>query len=1033
MDPGVPDTAALAALVRGLRQGAALTQRELAGRAGLSLGSIRNLEQGRTHRPGPGSLRALAAALSLSPAQAGDLERAASGRGVWLQVLGPLAAWRDGVAVPLGGPAQRAALGLLAVSPGALVHRAAIIDVLWPDSPPANAVNLVQAHVSRLRKMLAARRVPDQDGLLSSAGASYRLRAGPGQLDLARFGQLIADARAACARADYQGGCGLYQLALELWRGEPLADVDLLRGYPEVTGLARRRADTVVEYARVASAAGWHDRVLALLRELAGREPLHEQAHAQLMIALAGCGQQAEALAVYHDLRRRLDDELGMPPGPEVAEAHQLVLRQDIPAPATPATPAPGAAARRMVTRLEVPRQLPAAPPFFTGRAGELAALAQMLDQAGGSTPETVVISAIGGTAGVGKTALAIHWAHQMAERYPDGQLYADLRGFDPSGRPVTPDQVIRGFLDALGVAANRIPPGLDAQAGLYRSLLAGRHMLIVLDNARDEQQVRPLLPGTPRCLVVVTSRRQLAGLAASNDAGLITLDVLTAVEARRLLTARLGTGRVAAEPDAVTEIADLCAFLPLALAVAAARAAARPRRPLATLAAELRTTTGRLDALDTADPAASIRAVFSWSYQQLSPQAARLFRLLGLHPGPDITIAAAASLAGISPRQAGQTLDKLTQAHLIAEHSPGRYAFHDLLRAYAASQAHDPEPDRNAAVGRILDHYLHTACHSRVLLRRPQQEPLALAPPSPGTRPERPAGHRQALAWFNAEHQVLLAAVTVAAETGADRRAWQLPCAMADYYRRRGFPYEQVTVMTSALAAATRLGDALGQAMSLRRLGLACYSTGYYDQARAHLEYCLPLYQQLGDRKGEAVTQQNLAYVADAQGRYADALRHNELARGLFQAIGHGLAEAETLGNVGWGHALLGDYELARQCCEQALALAARLGGGTFEHAIWDTLGYIAHHLGNFALAAAHFESALSLSRDHSDLLIEASILNHLGDARHAAGEMPQARQAWQQALAIYDDIQHPDAGQLRDKLAHPAASPQLPGRSGS
>ena len=668
------------------------------------------------------------------------------------------------------------------------------------------------------------------------------------------------------------------------------------------------------------------------------------------------------------------------------------------------------------------PSQLPAGLAQFIGREHELKALYELLSQASQQPAGgTVAISAIGGTAGIGKTALAVHWARQVSGRFPDGQFYVNLRGFGPPGRPLAAAEAVSGFLAALGVAPEAMPSGLDAQVGMYRGLTTGKQLLIVLDNARDAEQVRPLLPGSPGCLVLITSRAWLGGLAVSEGARLLTLDVLSEDEAWQLLASRLGAGRVTAEPGAAKELIELSGQLPLALAIVSARASACPDFPLAGLAAELRDRSGRLDVLDAGDPSSSVRAVFSWSYDQLSSAGARMFRLLGLHPGPDVTAHAAASVAGTPPGKARRLLDELVRASLLTQRAPGRFSYHDLLRAYAASKAEDcdPEPDRDAAAGRILDHYLHTASHSRMLLRRPEQEPLALAPPSPRTRPERPADHRQALAWFNAEHQVLLATVTLTAETGTDRRTWQLPCAMAEYFRRRGYPHEQVTVMASALAAATRLDDALGQAMSLRRLGLACYSTGNYDKARAHLEHCLPLYQQLGDRTGEAAAQQNLSYVAGAQGRYAEALCHSELARGLLQAIGHEFGEAEALGNSAWFHALLGDYQRARTFCEQALAVIAKLDGCSFEHAIRDTLGYVEHHLGNFAQAAAHFESALALSRDISDAPLEAEILIHLGEARHAVGELPQARQAWQQALAIYDDIQHPGVGKVRAKLA--------------
>ena len=362
----------------------------------------------------------------------------------------------------------------------------------------------------------------------------------------------------------------------------------------------------------------------------------------------------------------------------------------------------------------------------------------------------------ISGTAGVGKTALAVHWAHQHAGGFPGGQLYVNLRGFGPAD-PLRPAEALRIFLDALAVPAAQIPATLDGRQSVYRSRLAGTKTLIVLDNAGGPDQVRPLLPGAPGCLVIVTSRNQLAGLIAADGAQAIVLDVLTSGEAHHVLARRLGPDRVAAEPAAAGELARLCARLPLALAVTGARAAARPDFTLTTLAAELRDTRGRLDALTTGEEdATDVRAVFSWSYHQLSTPAARMFQLLGLHPGPDTTAAAAASLAGLDPGHARRLLRELTHAHLLTEHSPGRYTSHDLLRAYAAEQAdanHDQHA-RNAAIGRVLDHYLHTA-HTAALLLNPSREPICLGPAPDGVTPEQLTSHQQALAWFEAEHHV--------------------------------------------------------------------------------------------------------------------------------------------------------------------------------------------------------------------------------------------------------------------------------------
>jgi tetratricopeptide (TPR) repeat protein/transcriptional regulator with XRE-family HTH domain len=666
------------------------------------------------------------------------------------------------------------------------------------------------------------------------------------------------------------------------------------------------------------------------------------------------------------------------------------------------------------------PRQLPAAVADFTGRHAELAALTRILDDADPDAPGTVVISAIGGTAGVGKTALALRWAHQAAGRFGDGQLYVNLRGFDPSGTRVAPEAAIRGFLDALGVPPARIPASSEAQAGLFRSLLAERKMLIVLDNAGDEQQVRPLLPASPASLVLVTSRSQLSGLAAADGARLISLDLLSHDEAVQLLTARLGHARAAAEPAAVDQIASLCACLPLALAVAAARAAVRPGFPLAALAGELADSASRLDALDAGDPAASVRAVFSWSTRQFSDELARMFRLLGLHAGPDVCVPAAASLAGIPEARARRLLADLARAHVIAEHIPGRYAFHDLLRAYAAEQTRHlgSGDDSEAALGRMLDHYLHTAAGAALLLN-PAKEPVVLPPPRPGAAVGQPADYSQALAWFEAEHQVLLAALALAVRSRSDAHAWQLPWAMAPFLQIRGHWQEWAATQRTALAAATRLADTAAQAVCSRLLGAACTNLGDHDQARGHYASSLTLYQRLGNRLGEARIQQNLGVLAQRQRRYADALGHAEQALRLYQAIGDKASEAEALNAVGWCHDLLGGYHQARMICRQALTLCAEADHRWYEGYIWDSLGYAERHLGNLAEAAACYQRALGRHRESGDRFYEAEALTHLGDIFEVTGDLAQAGEAWQQALAILDDLQHPDADEVRAKLA--------------
>jgi DNA-binding SARP family transcriptional activator/transcriptional regulator with XRE-family HTH domain len=930
MDRG--DQGRAGGLIREYRQIAGLTQRQLADAAGVSVGTVRDLEQGRTTHLHAESIRRLTRALRLDRREATELARTAARRlrdangdarrataphlgqsdSPHLSVLGRLGVWRGGVPLDLGTGRQPAVLGLLALHPNAGLHRETIIDALWGDSPPASAVNQVQAYVSRLRRVLDPGRPPrDSGSLLVCLGTSYALQVTSRQLDLLAFRDSADRARAARRRDDLPAACGLYENAVGLWRGRPLADVDLLRGLPAVTLLAGQYAALVTEYAEVAFMVSQHERVLPCLRALASWEPLNERVHAHLMIALAASGQQAAALQVFESLRLRLDEQLGVYPGTELAEAHARILRQDLLRPtacpaAKPAISEPPAAESETAARHSpvaqrladqpagtvVPQQLPVVAPHFAGRGAELEALSRLLDEADGHAG-TVVISAIGGTAGIGKTALALRWAHQVADRFPDGQLYVNLRGFGPSGQPLAPAEAVRGFLAALGIPAERIPVGLEARVGLYRSLLADRRMLILLDNAVDTAQVRPLLPGGPGCMVVVTSRRQLTALAAAVGAYPMSLDVLTDAEAHEFLARRLGADRLAAEPGAVNELIVLCARLPLALGIAAAQAAVTRGLPLAARAAELHDAHGRLDALDGGEATVNARVVFSWSFEQLSPAAARMFRLLGLHPGPDITVSAAASLAGTPCDQARRAIAELTSAFLLAEHCPGRYKFHDLLRAYAAEQAEaiDGEDDRQAAIHRVADHYLHTANAAHRLLY-PARPPIRPASPHPGTRPEDLAGDAQALAWFDTEHQVLLGVVNLAFSHGLDGCAWQLPAAMETFLYRRGHWHDWDATQRTALTAAKRLGDLGSQAHAHRGIASARIELACYDDARRHLAEALCLREQVGDLAGRARIHLDMARACSGQGYDAEALRHDQIALQLYRAAGHTTGE---------------------------------------------------------------------------------------------------------------------------------------------
>jgi DNA-binding SARP family transcriptional activator/tetratricopeptide (TPR) repeat protein len=943
-----------------------------------------------------------------------------------LLILGPLEVRADGVLVPLGGAKPRAMLAALLLHPNEVVSVDRLTDALWGDQPPPSAAANIKTYASQLRKAVDGGL---DDPRLVTRAPGYLFRVEPGELDLAVFGDLAEAGRSALAGGDFELAAGRLGEALSLWRGDVCADVTL---GPDLdvarSSLDEQRLAVTEDCLEARLRRGEHRELIPELRWLVAAHPLRERLWEYLMLALSSAGRPADALAAYTACRDAFVRELGLEPGTRLRNLQAAILANDTPGPDTHVPALPGQAATGSREPV-VPRELPAAVAHFAGRAGELAVLTGLADQAGEQGRGMVVISAIGGTAGVGKTALAVHWAHQVAERFPDGQLYVNLRGFDPSGAAVAPAEAVRRFLDALGVPAGQVPASAEAQQGLYRSLLTGRRMLIVLDNARDADQVRPLLPASSGCLVLVTSRSQLASLVAAEGAHPVLLDVLSREEALGLLERRIGTGRMAAELAAATELTGLCAGLPLALAIAAARAALHPGLPLATLVTELRDAAGRLDALDAGDAGASVRAVFSWSYRQLPESAARVFRLLGVHPGPDITAPAAASLAGIPLGQARQALGQLTRASLLTEHSPGRFAFHDLLRAYAAelAGAEDGDTARREATHRMLDHYLHTAVPAGFLVH-PASDPLALAPARPGVVPEVIVGREQAMAWFEAEHQVLLAVIVQTASTGFDTHAWQLPVALTTFLALRGYWRDSVAAQQMGLAAARRLGDLSVQARVHRNLAHVSVLLGSYQDARAHAGRALELCRQLGDRAGQGRAHTGLAEVCDGLGRYDEALAHDMQALDLYRSLGNRRWEAISLNNLGWCHAKLGDYQQALACSEQALALHQELGDRNEQASTWDSVGYARHHLGQYPEAIACYQQALALARELGHRFNLADVLIHLGDSYAAAGQPSAAREAWQQALDILDDLYHPRADDIRARLRSGA----LAGRGG-
>jgi tetratricopeptide (TPR) repeat protein len=686
-------------------------------------------------------------------------------------------------------------------------------------------------------------------------------------------------------------------------------------------------------------------------------------------------------------------------------------------------SPAQGQTVMSSTSPTVVPRQLPGKIAGFVGRNAELDALTEMLLGTIGDSG-TVVLSAVDGTAGIGKTAIAIHWAHNVADRFPDGQLYVNLRGFDPAGQPLASGDAVRNFLDALGVPSEQIPVSLDAQAALYRSLLADRRVLVLLDNARDSAQVRPLLPGSAGCVTLITSRIRLTGLVAAEGARPLTVDLLPAADARQLLARRIGLGRVEAEPGAVNEIIAMCARLPLALSIVAARAASYPTFPMTAIAAELRDAQGSLEAFSDTDIAADLRAVFSWSYQRLSIRAARLFRLLGLNPGTVIGVPAAASLAALPLSQTRNLLIELSNAHLIERKAPERFSFHDLLRAYAAELAntHELDIERREAIHRVLDYYLYTA-HAAARFLHPRMDLSFTRSRITGVVTRTFTGSGTAWDWFETEYPVFMDAIRLAAAERLVNCAWQLPVVLEEYLDRRGHRHDCLTSQLTALAAAQHLKDRHGQAYAHYGLGRAFHWDGRFEEAESHLDQALALAADLTEVALGAHAYVELSHVFEHKGQLADALDHARRALALAQAAGSRRAELRALFFTGKYHAFLGKYREALSFYKRALKLTREIDDRRSEGYMLNVIGYAYRGLGEYDRAIACYKQALALQSEPADRYSQAVTFNDLGDTYWAAAHDEAARQAWKQALDVLENfgnahIGHVRAEQIRIKL---------------
>jgi DNA-binding SARP family transcriptional activator/tetratricopeptide (TPR) repeat protein len=945
---------------------------------------------------------------TMAPRRGDPAAAVGDGGGLWVDVLGPLDVRAEGRPVPVPSGKSAVVLAVLAMSAGRPVSIERLADHLWRDELPERVRGSLHSHVTRLRRLLGAEAI-------RTVPSGYLLDIDPDRVDVLRFRRLVADA---AGLDDTERTRELLDQALRVWRGEPLSglgssDFEL----DEVPLLVEERLAALQRRVELDLAAGRHAEVVAELRDQTARHPLREPLWHQLITALTGSGRQAEAIEAYHDLRARLRDQLGVDPSAELQQLYRRLLAGEV-AGAGDVSGAGGTGAAdraRVSPAMPRPLQQPADIDRFTGRRAELATLDRLLDEQPPTRGSSLVVALVG-TAGAGKTALAVHWSHRVIDRFPGGQLYVDLYGYGPAA-PNEPASVLDAFLRALGTPPAQVPADLDARAALFRTATTGRGLLVVADNARDTDHVRPLLPG-PGNLLLVTSRSQLRGLTAREGAHRVTVAQLPAADAADLLARVLGTARAAAEPGAVADLVERCARLPLALTIAAERAARQPDVPVAALVEELRDEQSRLDSLATGeDVATDMRAVLSWSYRHLDPEVARSFRRLGLHPGGgEHSLAVAAALTGLGARAVRAHLDRLVAVHLLEQRHPDRYAFHDLLRAYAAERARAAEApgERQAAVVRALDWYLHTATAAVALqwygTRR--YHPVDLPPLSPHVAPARFDSSELAQGWLEANRATLIAVAREAAAQRRDLHASMLVEVTRRFLFHRSYWHDLAHLTRIGLPVARRRGDRVAEADLVRDLGITHALLRDYRRATASFQESFELSVAAGYRSGEAQSLHDLSNVCVCLGRGEEALAYRRREREVCQEIGDRLGEALALNSMAMDHLCLGQHRTSILLCQQALGMLAGSDDVWRPRAlghVLDSLGQAHAALGRHREAIDAYRQALEAIEGLADPRGDAVIRLHLGRSLHRAGDPDGALANWRQALATLTGLRDP------------------------
>ncbi len=934
-----------------------------------------------------------------------------------IRVLGEVELWRDGRRLDSLVDKQRGLLAVLLAAPGLTASQDLLIDQLWPDRDAEAAAAALHSCVYRLRKSLDADAVQ-----LRRKGTGYRLEVAAEVVDAHRFERLIDSGRAALGRGDHQDAAQQLRIALDLWRDEAFAGLDLATVRECARSLGELRLDAAEWWLTAELASGRQEEVCRQAEQLIAGHPLRERFWELAMVALVRAGRQSAALQRYRELHRVLDTELGIEPSPPVQELHRQILAGE----AELSGPIPDRLTGRRT--IAVPRQLPRAKGRFVGREGVLVELTALSRS---PTSAAAMITVITGQGGIGKTTLALHWSHAMIEDFPDGQLYVDLLGFAASGQIRTVGEVVRGFLVGLGIPDAEIPSATDDQLALFRTVTRDRQLLLLLDNARNVDQVRPLLPSGPGCGVLITSRDQLAGLVATDGAQLIPLGLFDDDECRDLLAGHIGAERIANDQAGLSKIVETCGRLPLALSIAAARVAGRPQLTLAGAVESLFDPQRGLDALDAGDAAGDVRQVFSWSYSTLEPDEARLFRLLSVHPGPDLSAAAAASLAAIESPTALRLLDRLITANLIMEQLPGRYQLHDLVRQYALElcDSIDGDAERREAELRVLDHYLRTAARS-VATDDPARTPMELPPPQPGVIAE-DLGRNTLLTWCRIEHDVLRAVIDLGQRIRADWHVcgiiWGIRTHLATFQPpMSGLPFEH-----AALRSAQRWGEPMAVLDAECYLIYGTATLGDLDQAFDHARHASVLANELDRPRERGVVAAAIGHLHSVRGDEDAAREQDEEAVRCFRVSGYQRGAAKVLNSLGSAEALRGNQVAAITSLEEAVAIYQRLGDDIGLAEILDSLAVAYGMNGEIATATETFQRAIDLFQRTGFHRAPGDSWVRQADLNQKNGESAATRLALRRALAIYTECAPERADRVRSRLIR-SATTQTPAARG-